>query len=269
MSGKKRTLCPECGKHASGNFCHHCGTTLGGRFCSVCGAGLEGSFCNECGAKVKGLRAREGRGGGGGAGGQPPTPTDIGARIDLPWWIAGAALFILVVVVGWTMVNPAGRQVPAGTGTPVPPPTADLSQMTPRQTADELFNRVMTASENGDTVSTRQFMPMAVEAYEAARPLDMDGLFHLALLQRTGERFNASLAAAMEMLEREPNHIFGLAVAAEASLALGRQDEAAVFYQLILDNHDTELGRPLPEYQSHSNYFAVARTAATDFQAGR
>jgi tetratricopeptide (TPR) repeat protein len=141
--------------------------------------------------------------------------------------------------------------------------------MTPRQTADDFFNRVMAASENGDTLSARQFLPMALQAYEAARPLDMDGLFHVALLQRTGDMFEASLATALEMLEREPNHIMGLEVAAQATSALGREDEAAGFFQKILDNHDAEIGRPLPEYQSHSNYFAVARNAALDFLVGR
>lgn len=268
MSGKKRTLCPECGKHASGNFCHRCGATLGGQFCNQCGAELQGSFCNQCGAGAKGGRGPKGRAGRGG-GREPAAAGGAGTPNDLPWWIAGAATFALVVVVGWTMVSPTGRQVPVRTGDPVPPPTADLSQLTPRETADQLFNRVMAASENGDTLSVRQFMPMAVQAYEAARPLDMDGLFHLALLQRTGGMFDASLAAALEILEGEPNHILGLKAAGEAAVALGREDEAAGFYQRILDNHDAEVGRPLPEYQIHSNLLSAARAEALEFLAGR
>ncbi len=268
MSGKKRSLCPECGKHASGNFCHHCGTTLGGQFCDQCGAEVQGGFCNQCGAKVKGKAAPK-RSGGGVGGGEQPATTDIGARIDLPWWIAGAALFALVVVVGWTIVSPSGRQVPQGTANPVVPPTAELSQLTPRQTADQFFNRVMTSAEAGDTLVVQQFMPMALQAYEAARPLDMDGLFHVALLQSTGEMFDASLATAMEMLEVEPNHIMGLAVAARAAVGMGREDEALGFYQRILEHHDTEIGRQLPEYLSHGNYFGIAKTAALEFMAGR
>ncbi len=269
MSGKKRTLCPECGKHASGNFCHHCGTTLGGQFCDQCGADIQGSFCNQCGAVVKGRRGPKRSGGAGGGGRKEPATTGVGTRDDLPWWIAGAAMFALVVVVGWTIVSPTGRQVPLGTGNPAPPPTADLSQMTPRQTADQLFNRVMTSSEAGDTLVVRQFVPMALEAYESARPLDMDGLLHLAMLQRTGGMFDASLSTSLEILEAEPNHILGLKTAGEAAVALGREDEAAGFYQRILDNHDTEVGRPLPEYQIHSNLVSGARTAALEFLAAR
>ena len=46
-------------------------------------------------------------------------------------------------------------------------------------------------------------------------------------------------------------------------------DEAAVYYQQLLDNIDTELAPPLPEYQAHVNSFPVARAEAEAFLAGR
>ena len=40
----------------------------------------------------------------------------------------------------------------------------DLSKMTPREAADRLFNRVMSANERGDKDETSWFSPMAIQA---------------------------------------------------------------------------------------------------------
>lgn len=278
MSEKKRSLCPACGKHASGNFCHHCGAPLGGRFCNECGAELKGDgrFCNQCGAPVKGAAPPARSGGGSGPGGRAATAKEpvaaaAGEPNNLPWWIAGFALFALIVVVGWNMVQPAGPAAPAG-GAPAPgavnpnaPGTTDISQMSPREAADRLFNRVMSAASEGDTVGAQGFLPMAMQAYELARPLDMDGLFHLSLLQQTAGQPDAALATAQEILATEPNHILGLGAAAEALNQMGRTDEARQLYEQLLEHIDEEAARPLPEYQGHTNYFETSRQKARDF----
>lgn len=279
MSGKKRSLCSECGKHASGNFCHHCGATLGGRFCNQCGSEIsgEGKFCNQCGAGVKGPSApRAGAGAGGGArsGGASRQAAGSGAGQpnNMPWWFAGAAMFGLILIVGWNMVQPAaptGGIAPAGPVDPNSQGTTDISQLSPRDAADQLFNRVMGAAETGDTVTAQGFMPMAIQAYELAQPLDMDGLYHLSLLQRTASQFDRALATAQQMLEAEPNHTLGLSAAGLAAAELGMTDEAAGFFQLLLDHIDTEMSRPLPEYQGHLNSFPIARAEAEAFLAGR
>lgn len=290
MSGKKRSLCPQCGKHASGNFCHHCGSSLGGRFCNQCGAEVsgDGRFCNQCGAAVEAAPARAPGGGataGGKTAGSAPKRRGGGASKEaaaaaggsnnLPWWFAGVAMFALIVVVGWNMVQPAGPVAPAG-GAAAPGAagaagagTTDISQMSPRQAADRLFNRVMTAAQSGDSVEAEGFLPMAMQAYEMAQPLDMDGLFHLALLQRTAGQFEASLATAQQMLATEPNHILALGAAAQASVGMGEEGQAEAFYRQLIDNIDTEMARALPEYQGHVNYFDTARAEAQAFLAGR
>ena len=104
---------------------------------------------------------------------------------------------------------------------------------------------------------------------EAARPLDMDGLFHVALLQRAGEDPEASLVTAQEMLQISPNHILGLNVAGQATADLGRDEEAAGYYRAVLENLETEKVRPLFEYQTHSGYFEVTRQEALAFLAER
>lgn len=290
MSGKKRSLCPSCGKQAAGNFCQHCGSALGGRFCNQCGAELpsEGRFCNQCGATAKdspakdatakaskaGGKAASGKRRGGGA--SKETAAAGATANHLPWWFAGFSMFALIMVVGWNMVQPAGPTAPAGGGmTPGAAPTGapgaastDISQMSPREAADNLFNRVMQAASAGDSAQAQGFLPMALQAYEMAQPLDMDGLFHLALLQRTAGQPESALATAQQMLETEPNHILALGAAAEAAVELGETDQATAFYQQLLANIDTEIGRTLPEYQQHMNFFESARADAQAFLAG-
>jgi len=283
MSGKKRSLCPECGKHASGNFCHHCGSTLGGRFCNQCGSETsgDGKFCNQCGAAVQGASAPRGgtgsRGGGarGGGASRQAAGADVAPPNNLPWWFAGIAMFGLILVVGWNMVQPAGPAAPAGGGLPAGavdpngPGTTDISQLSPREAANRLFDRVMMAEESGDSVGAQGFLPMAIQAFELAQPLDMDGLYHLSLLRRTGAQLESALATAQQILEGEPNHILGLSAAAQAAVELGMEDDAAAYFQQILDNIDVEMARPLPEYQAHINSFPVARAEAEAFLAGR
>jgi len=190
----------------------------------------------------------------------------VGGGSDIAWWIAGATMVVLMLVLVW---NGTEGSAPAAVPAPVSAFPTSIAQMTPRQTADEFFNRVMTASDNGDQLTVDQFLPTALKAYEAARPLDMDGLFHVSLLYYAGKDYEASLAGAREILAAEPGHVLGLVAAAKAALALGRDDEAAGYYQLIIENHDREIARPLPEYQTHARYFGVARDEARTFLAER
>lgn len=264
------TKCPECGKPSTGNFCQHCGAALGGRFCNQCGAELAAAakFCNQCGEKVSG----------GGGARVPAVHREAAASVvsgqNLPWWIAGAAMFALIVFLGVRMVTPAGTSAPAqpvapfagGGGTGTPP---DLSQMTPREAADRLFDRVMTYVSANDSAQAQAFMPMALSAYERAQPLDHDGLFHLSLLNRVAGNLEEAAANAEQVLVTDPNHVLALMAAAEAAVEMGRTDEAAGYYRHILDVVDDEIARALPEYQAHQTLLESARGDAEAFLAGR
>jgi len=263
--------CPECGKPATGNFCQNCGSKLGGRFCNQCGAELSGGakFCNQCGEKQAG-GARPARV----AAHREAAVSVVGGQ-NLPWWIAGVAMFGLIVFVGVQAVSPGARGAPAATqpqpvapfasgGSGTPP---DLSQMTPREAADRLFDRVMRDVSAGDSTQAQAFLPMALGAYERAMPLDKDGLFHLSLLNRVAGNLDAALANAQQILADDPNHILGLVAAAEASAEMGRVDEARVYYQHILDVIDSETARALPEYEAHEVIMESARADAGAFLA--
>lgn len=288
--------CPECGEPATGNFCQNCGAKLGGRFCNQCGAelGPGAKFCNQCGAKVAGGegaaaadmggRAAEGARAAQGAGRR--TRPAVGAHREaaasvvggsnLPWWIAGVAMFALIVIVGVRMVTPAGSGAPAaqpqpvapfaGGGTGTPP---DLSQMTPREAADRLFDRVMTYVSQNDSAQAQAFMPMALGAYERAQPLDHDGLFHLSLLNAVAGNLEEALADAQQVLADDPDHILALAAGAQAAIALGQTELAGQYYQHLLDVYADQVARGLPEYEAHRPIMESVRDEAEAFLAGR
>jgi tetratricopeptide (TPR) repeat protein len=261
--------CPECGKPSTGNFCQHCGSSLGGRFCNQCGSelGPAAKFCNQCGEKAAvGAHVP--------AGARREAAAAVVAGQNLPWWIAGAAMFAMIIFFGVRMVTPGAPAAPApaqpvapfaGGGTGTPP---DLSQMSPREAADRLFDRVMRAVSASDSGEAQAFMPMALSAYEQAQPLDHDGLFHLSLLNRVAGNLDEAMANAQQVLAEEPNHVLALAAAAEAAADMGDRETASAYYRQILDVIDAEVARQLPEYVAHQNIMESVRSDAEAFLGG-
>src|SRR5882762_7062868 len=102
--------------------------------CHACGAQLSPTarFCHKCGAAIAGAHS-------------------TGWRVGLPWALAGVALGALVTVVAIRGV----RARPEGAGsTEQPAPSSvlrapDISQMSPVERANRLFNRVMILAEAG------------------------------------------------------------------------------------------------------------------------
>jgi tetratricopeptide (TPR) repeat protein len=137
--------------------------------------------------------------------------------------------------------------------------------MTPRQAADRLFDRIMRASEAANTTEVQQFMPMAIAAHEQARPLDLDGLYHLAQLHQIALDYTSALAVAREMLGQNPDYLLGLSAAAEAAQALGDDATARQNYARFLEVYDTEMAKGLEEYTAHSFNLNLTRQNAVAF----
>jgi hypothetical protein len=176
-------------------------------------------------------------------------------------------VFALIAMIGWQVIRPEAPAVPAGTpaaGAPATGTPPDLSSMTAIEAADRLFERVMTAVETGDEGTVQRFLPMALQAYEIARPLNSDGLYHLATLQRAGGDFQSSAATAAEGLATAPDHLLLLAAAGEAAEGAGDAGAARAHWQRFLDVYDTERARQLEEYQGHEFVLEESRTHARE-----
>lgn len=263
--------CTQCGAEGRGRFCASCGASVKPLSCHGCGAKVAAGnrFCTSCGTPVgaptaRGARTRAKDAGVGGG------PQKRGG--DAGWWIAGGFLAIVLVVVGLRVLMdseedtlPAGSFRGSGSVGGAPP---DLTSMTPREAADRLFNRVMTAAAREDAAEANSFLPMAIDAYGLAQPLDDDGLFHLALLQRAAGEHEESLAAALEGLQENPDHLLNLSAAAEASLQLGEVDAGREYYQRVLDAWEGEVAAGREEYEEHGPLLPLIREDAEAFISG-
>lgn len=255
------TTCPACGQEASGRFCSHCGYTVeGAHKCRECGNDLPagGRFCNQCGAAAAALPAAA-------ATNQQDPPRRVSST--LPWAIAAGALVALLAVVlvprfGEEPTSPAPASGPPITGTAGDPSRVDLASMTPREAADRLFNRVMQNVSSGDTAQARQFLPMALMAYQRVPDIDLDGRYHLAVLQLVNNDPQSARAQADTILAAEANHLYGLFTAAQAEQAMGNQSAARDLFQRFLANFDTEVDRDRPEYRDHAQVLPAMREEA-------
>lgn len=261
--------CPSCGAAASGRFCNSCGAAVNAA-CRECGNPLPAGarFCNECGSPAvapSGGAARRGN------------PV-------LPWVLAGIATAGLMA----TLIFNANREAPAAPAAvqagqalaapsapgPIPPAgpggaaggdpgAVDLASMTPRQAADRLFNRVMQNVSKGDTAAAKQFQPMAVAAYDRARPLDSDGRYHLAVLHLVANEFDAARAQSDTILAANPSHLFGLFTGAQAAQGRGDNAGAAALYRRFLAAYESEkVRKDVVEYADHSQALPAMKEEA-------
>jgi tetratricopeptide (TPR) repeat protein len=214
--------------------------------CHACGAQLSSTarFCHKCGATVATVGA-------------------TGWRAGLPWALAGAALGALIAVVAMraSAPSPARNDEPAApfasSGGGRPP---DISQMSPEERANRLFNRVMMLAEAGKQDSVHFFLPMALASYSQLPALDADARYHVGLLQLAGGDVGAALAQADTMQRAVPNHLFIYVLRAHAYQAQGNTAQEQRAYADFLRHEQAELAVKRPEYDDH-------REALTNFHS--
>ena len=204
--------------------------------------GAQARFCHRCGRPV-------GAGGGGG-------------RSDRSAWIvAGTLSALLVGVIVYNVVTqePA-PQIPdmANAGAAAGDTTAraggapDISQLSPRERFDRLFNRIMQAAEQGDTAQVRRFTPMALGAYAQLDSVDVDARYHAAVIRlQTGDIAGAH-ALADTILEQSPNHLFGYVVRGTAATLGDDPGARSQAEREFLRRYDREMASGRPEYRDHA-----------------
>lgn len=177
------------------------------------------------------------------------TSTPSGWRAGLPWAVAGAALGALITVVIMRTSAPApGDATDAITQSGRAP---DISQMTPADRANRLFNRVMIAAEAGNMDSVRFFMPMALGAYQQLPTRDADAHYHIGLLQLAGGSVPDALAEADSIQRAVPTHLFIYVLRAHAYQQQGNAQQERRAYADFLRHEAAELAKNRPEYADH------------------
>jgi hypothetical protein len=252
---------------ASGRFCANCGTALGGATCATCNAALTpgARFCHRCGTPA----------------GAPSAAPARGFASALPWGVAALALVSLTALVvgqrfgarntppsntevldgangqGTTVISQGGPEGgirapgagPAG-GMPRAP---DISQLTPEQRAERLYDRIMTEHEAGRQDAVRSFLPMAVAAYQMLDSLNLDQRYDLGRLGEVGGDTALARAQADTILAKRPTHLLGLILGARIARMEGNDARARALDARLAGAAPAERNAGLPEYLLHKN----------------
>lgn len=246
MDQEQPTTCPACGNPATGKFCSSCGVILHAS-CPSCGAqlGVGSKFCHECGNAI--VRSF--------------------SQSRKPWIVGGAAVAVIALAaVVWYYAPRARMNAPAPTGFTTTA-TTDISQMSPREQANRLFDRVMAAQERGDQQEVSFFVPMAIQAHGLLGALDNDARYHLGLLHTVGGSYELALLQADSLELQSSRHLFAAMLRGSVASARGETTDLRAAHQSFLDLYDRELATGKPEYEEHTTsisiFLAEARSNVT------
>jgi hypothetical protein len=270
--GTTTSRCPSCGAPATGRFCSSCGTALAGATCATCAAALTpgARFCHRCGTPA----------------GAPSSARSRGFASALPWAVAALALVSLTALVVGQRFGARGSPTTPGVevldganmqgATPIAPPggiagadpagvaprAPDISQLTPEQRAERLYDRIMTEHEAGRQDAVRSFLPMARAAYEMIGPLNLDQRYDLGRLGEVGGDTALARAQSDTILKTRPTHLLGLILAARVARMEGSDPRARELDARLVAAEPAERAAALPEYQLHRNDIDRALAAA-------
>ena len=217
-------------------------------------------FCHRCGTPAGSASARS-------------TP---GVGNAMPWVVAAIALVALIALVagqrfgarptGTTDVldgaNAQGTTTITAPGAaPAMPRAPDISQLTPAQRAERLYDRIMTEAEAGRTESVATFLPMAIAAYEMLAPLNLDQRYDLGRIGEVGGDSALARAQADSILRVRPTHLLGLILGAKAARMAGNEPHAQQFDVRLRSVEARERSAALPEYLLHRNDIDAAVAA--------
>jgi hypothetical protein len=197
----------------------------------------------------------------------------------MPWAVAAISLLALVALLAgqhFARSRPAADQTVAANdpaaGAPsagdVPPSdrspsrAPDISNLTPEEQAERLFNRVMTLFEQNDTARVQFLAPMAVEAFQRLPTLSLDQRYHLGRIGAVTGVSPLATAQADTILRQRPTHLLGLILAAQAARMHGDEAAARRYDKRLLAALPAETKTPLPEYEQHTNDITRAVEAA-------
>ena len=220
-------------------------------------------FCHRCGTP---------------AGAAAPNKS---ARVEsaIPWAVAAIALVAVIALAvgqrfgarptgttdvlegangqGTTVISAPGAEPPQGM-----PRAPDISNMTPAQRAERLYDRIMTEHEAGRDDAARTFFPMAVSAYEMLGALTLDQRYDLGRIGEVGGDAALARAQSDTILAQRATHLLGLVLGASAARMTNDEVRAKALEQRLLAAEASERAAALPEYLLHKRDIDAAVAAA-------
>jgi hypothetical protein len=225
--------------------CARCNAVVatGARYCHNCGTAVAATA-------VSGAMLRH-----------PPAPSS-----RIPWIIGGTATAALLVLIIVQQLNTNASTVTSGSQPSEAPPAGmrapDISQMTPRERASRLFDRIMRLNEEGKRDSVALFATMAVPAFQSLEPLDAHLRYDLGRIAAVAGMLDLADAEADTILTAQPEHLLGLILAGQVEQLRGNTAEARRLANRLLAAEANERAKGLEEYTLHDADIRAAVTAA-------
>jgi hypothetical protein len=216
-------------------------------------------FCHRCGTPA------------GQSSEKLPSPNaDRGIGAALPWAVAAITLVALIALVAAQRFGRSAASTPpiaelptaAATQSGSAPP--DISQLSPEERAERLYDRVMALNERGRQDSVRFFAPMAMQAYLMIGNLNTDQRYDLGRIAAVSGDVETARAQSDSILAKQPTHLLGLLLAADAARLRGDTQGESAYLKRFVTAEPSERAKQLPEYQQHvaeiDNRLARARS---------
>jgi len=257
--------CPSCSASVTGQFCAQCGAPVNGAVCAGCRTALTpgAKFCHRCGLAA-----------GAPAVAAHATPEGRSTTTALPWAFAAIALLAFGAYVagqrfGYLGGGAAAPTVAEGAAGPFAGGgdqglgrAPDISNMSPEERVDRLYNRIMTYYEAGKTDSVQMFAPMAVQAYQMLPQMDPLRRYDLGRVAEITGVLPLAKAQADTLLQQNGQHLLGLILAARVAELEKDEPGRAAFTQRLVAAAPAELAADRPEYQLHRNDINIALAEA-------
>ena len=249
------TTCPACGTAGSGHYCSNCGASLVGATCASCSAELSqgAKFCHRCGTAV----------------GVTPTRAAADSRTNaLPWIVAALAFLALFAMAAGRGFSARPGNTVDGSQNALPQAglddrgttddaagvrAPDISNMSPQERADRLYNRVMTLATEGKVDSVQFFAPMALIAYRDLAPFNADERYDMGRIGEVAGALPFAKAQADSILLGNPNHLLGLILEARLATIAGDSTRVHSFERRLISAEKAEKAANREEYTRHQD----------------
>jgi hypothetical protein len=147
-------------------------------------------------------------------------------------------------------------------------PAPDISQLSPRERFDRLYNRIMQAAGQSDTVQVRRFTPMALGAYAQLDSFDADARYHAAVIRLQSGDLAGAHALADTILEQSPDNLLGYMVRGTAAGLTDDPGARAQAEREFLRRFDREMAAGRAEYRDHAPVIAEYKKEAERRKGG-
>jgi len=138
----------------------------------------------------------------------------------------------------------------------------DISQLSPQERAERLFDRVMVLNAQGKNDSVQFFAPMAITAYQMLAPLSADHRYDMGRVAEVAGALPLAKSQADTILQQNPAHLLGLILGARIAALSNDANAKKSFETRLLAAFTAESARRLPEYERHENDITSAVAAA-------